>query len=78
MSKHAPKNREEAFVYQFEDDVKLLFSMSQIGVKEFQQELEKLKGHIVSYEQMAGKKPLCSCGRELQVTYFCNICDNDE
>lgn len=60
MSKQAPKNREEAFCYQLEDDVKLLFSLSQLihrkdsfnERKPFYDALEQLKTHIKSLEEL--------------------------
>mgnify|MGYP006316393667 CR=1 FL=1 len=50
MSRFDPKNREEAYVYQFEDDVSILRSMCALGNKEgFEQRLELLRAHIVAY-----------------------------
>lgn len=63
MSRLEPKNREEAFTYQFEDDVKLLYSLSQLirrkdnfeERKPYYDALEILKGHIQSLEQLKYK-----------------------
>jgi hypothetical protein len=57
--KHNPKNKEEAYCHQFEHDLKLCFSMSQMihrkddyeSKKRFQDALSILKTHISSYEQ---------------------------
>lgn len=61
MNRHTPKNREEAFAHQFEDDVKQLLGFSQLidehgnNKKSFKETLEKLKIHIKSYEEMEAK-----------------------
>lgn len=60
MSRLEPKNREEAFAHQFKDDVKLLFSLSQLinrvdsyeERKPFYDALETLKIHIKTLEQL--------------------------
>ena len=60
MNKHEPKNREEAFTYQFEDDIKVLRTLSQLihrkdsfeQRKPFYDALETLKAHIQSLEQL--------------------------
>ena len=49
MSRLDPKNREEAFTYQFEDDVKMLKVASLSGEKEFEQVLKRLEVHIGAY-----------------------------
>lgn len=50
MSKFNPANKEEAFVYQFEDIVKCMESASIISKIDFQYELNLLKGQIQTYE----------------------------
>lgn len=56
MSKYEPKNREEAFTYQWERDVQLLQALAVIqkgnNNKEFLMALETLKLHINSYEEL--------------------------
>lgn len=51
MSKLEPKNAEEAFTYQFEDDVKTLRACS-FSKKDFLKQLEVLKIHIATYEKL--------------------------
>jgi hypothetical protein len=59
VSKHNPKNKEEAFCHQIEDDLKLCFSMAQMihrkddyeKKKEFQKALDIVKMRIATYEQ---------------------------
>jgi len=51
MSRIEPKNRMEAFCYQFEDDVKLLKALALVGRDAaFWQSLNTLKAHIKAYE----------------------------
>ena len=49
MSRLDPKNREEAFTYQFEDDIKVLRCAATQGATEFEQALSTLEIHIVAY-----------------------------
>lgn len=49
MSKLEPKTREEAFVHQFEDDVKKLKSLSILNKEAFKQNLATLQAHIDAY-----------------------------
>ena len=49
MSRLDPKNREEAYSYQFEDDVKVLKTMSKTSPHEFKKALDVLRTHIVTY-----------------------------
>lgn len=49
MSRFEPKNREEAFTYQFEDDVKMLRAIAFEGEKKFEHALSTLEGHILAY-----------------------------
>lgn len=51
MSRLSPKNREEAFTYQFEDDVKVLLATSH-NVESFKKSLATLKIHIKTYESI--------------------------
>jgi len=53
MSKLVPKNREEAFAYQFQGDVKMLLALSKFRKKEFKRRLDLLKIHISTYEKMS-------------------------
>lgn len=50
MSRLDPKNREEAFSYQLEDDVKMLKVASLSGEKEFEQALQRLETTINAYK----------------------------
>jgi hypothetical protein len=52
MSKHLPKTREQAFAYQFEDDVKILHSMSLISKEGFKKHLAILQAHIDAYNNL--------------------------
>ena len=53
MSKQLPDTREEAFAYQFEDDVKILHSMAAIKSKEsFRKHLAVLQAHIDAYNNL--------------------------
>jgi hypothetical protein len=52
MSKQLPKTREEAFAYQFEDDVKILHSMSIISREGFKKHLAILQAHIDAYNNL--------------------------
>lgn len=52
MSKQLPKNREDAFAYQFEDDVKMLHSMALISKEGFRKHLAVLQAHIDAYNNL--------------------------
>jgi len=52
MSKIDPKTREQAFAYQFEDDVKKLKSISLLNKEAFKQNLATLQAHIDSYYRL--------------------------
>jgi hypothetical protein len=49
MSKHLPNSREEAFAYQFEDDVKKLQSLALLDKESFKKHILVLQAHIDSY-----------------------------
>lgn len=49
MSKQLPNTREEAFAYQFEDDVKMLKSVSLLDKRSFEKHLIILQAHIDAY-----------------------------
>ena len=49
MSRIDPKNREEAFMYQFEDDMKILSSSSKRGEEAFEKAIDILESHIKAY-----------------------------
>ena len=49
MSKQLPNNREEAFVYQFEDDIKMLKSLCNLSKDGFKKHLSILQAHIDAY-----------------------------
>ena len=52
MSKHNPRNREEAFAYQMEDIVKLMKSLGELNaITDFKAQLKILKDNIEIYEQ---------------------------
>jgi hypothetical protein len=51
-----PRNREQAFSYQFEDDVRVLKALSLIGEKEFKKGLQTLRDHMNAYENISKKK----------------------
>jgi len=56
MNKMNPKNKEIAFSYQFEDTVRLLKSLANLGQTEaFKQMLQTLKMHINTYENQRGE-----------------------
>lgn len=55
MSKLNPKNKEEAYAHQFEDDVKFLLSASLLSKEDYKGALERLKTHIASYEEETAK-----------------------
>ena len=56
MSKLEPKNKEEAFSYQFEDTVRLLKSLAALDqTVAFRQILQTLKQYIKVYERQTGK-----------------------
>ena len=59
MSRLNPKNREEAFTYQFEDDVKVLRACAHNSEDAFNRALTTLETHIKSYR----KKPKNKNGR---------------
>lgn len=53
MSKLEPKNREEAFVYQLEDDIKLLYSLSMINdVVSYENQLKVIETRISTYRHI--------------------------
>jgi len=52
MSKFDPKTREQAFAYQFEDDVKKLKSLSLLNKEAFKQKLSTLQAHIDAYHKL--------------------------
>ena len=53
MSRLDPKTTEEAFVYQFEDEVKVLKALSRLGKPEsFEARLRSLENFIKSYRQV--------------------------
>ena len=49
MSKLLPNTREEAFAYQFEDDIKILHSMALLSKESFKKHLVVLQAHIDAY-----------------------------
>lgn len=49
MSRFDPKTREEAFAYQFEDDVKIIFSLGLLSKEAFKKHLSILQAHIDAY-----------------------------
>lgn len=56
MSRIDPKNREEAFTYQFQDDVKMLKVASLHGEKEFEQVLQRIEATIGAYRNKRLRK----------------------
>lgn len=52
MSRQLPKTREEAFAYQFEDDVKILYLMSS-SKEDFKKHLAVLQARIDAYNKMS-------------------------
>jgi GTPase involved in cell partitioning and DNA repair len=56
MSKLDPKTREQAFAYQFEDDVKMLHSMSLLSKDGFKKHLAILQAHIDAYNDASLQK----------------------
>ena len=56
MNKSNPKTKEQAFAYQFQDDIKLLKSLAMLDRPfEFSQHLQVLKMNIQTYENQTGK-----------------------
>lgn len=49
MSRLDPKNREQAFAYQFEDDVRVLHNISLAEPDKFEKGLSTLEAHIAAY-----------------------------
>jgi hypothetical protein len=49
MSRQLPNTREEAFAYQFEDDVKILHSLARLSKESFKKHLAVLQAHIDAY-----------------------------
>lgn len=58
MSRLEPKNTEEAFTYQFEDDVKVLRACSHNNTESFMKQLRILKIHIQTCEKQLNKNYL--------------------
>ena len=56
MSKLLPNTREEAFAYQFEYDVKILYSMSILSKEGFKKHLAVLQAHIDAYNNLELQK----------------------
>lgn len=56
MSKQLPNTREEAFAYQFEDDVKMLRSLSLLDKDAFKKYLVVLQAHIDAYNNIKLQK----------------------
>lgn len=52
MSRLEPRNREEAFTYQFEDDVRVLRCLSMQDEEAFQKGLATLETHIAAYRSI--------------------------
>lgn len=52
LNKLEPKNKEMAFYFQFEDDLKLLKSGALLDSKTvFEHGLQRLEAHIISYRE---------------------------
>jgi hypothetical protein len=56
MSKQLPNTREEAFAYQFEDDVKMLHSLAILNKEGFKKHLAILQAHIDAYNNVELQK----------------------
>ena len=53
MSKLEPRNREEAFGYQMQDDVKLLISLGALNDKEsYRKQLKTIELRIATYREL--------------------------
>ncbi len=73
MSKFSPKSREEAFAYQFEDDVKILHSMAATNSTEsFKKHLAILQAHIDAYNSLSLQKTCKKTTNEKQAAVKCN------
>jgi hypothetical protein len=57
MSRELPKSRAEAFSYQFEDDVKMLKSLSVLDNNTFDIYLNVLQSHIDLYKSAPSIQP---------------------
>ena len=54
MSKLEPRNREEAFGYQMQDDVKLLISLGALNDKaSYRKQLKVLEMRIATYRELS-------------------------
>ena len=49
MSRLEPINREDAFTYQFEEDVRVLKCLARQGEADFEKGLQTLEAHISAY-----------------------------
>lgn len=56
MSKYEPINREDAFAYQFEDDVKVLKQLALVNEDTFEKGLKTLEAHIAAYRNKTLKR----------------------
>lgn len=63
MSRIDPVNREQAFAYQFEDDVKVLHSMAVLDREAFRKHLAVMQAHIDAYNNMELQEQ-CDAARE--------------
>ena len=52
MSRQLPNSREEAFAYQFEEDVKLLLPMGLLSKEGFKKQLGLLQARIDAYNNL--------------------------
>jgi hypothetical protein len=67
MSKQLPNTREEAFAYQFEDDVKILHSMAVLNKEGFRKHLAVLQAHIDAYNNEELQKACDEAERKHQI-----------
>ncbi len=56
MSKSEPRNREEAFAFQIEDDVRVLRACAINSKESFVKALDRIKKRISVYEEIAKTK----------------------
>lgn len=67
MSKQLPSTREEAFAYQFEDDVKILHSMALSSKEGFKRYLAVLQAHIDAYNNSELQKSCEEAERKYKI-----------
>lgn len=68
MSRQFPSSREEAFAFQFEDDVKIIKSMSVLSKEAFVKQLSVLQAHIRAYNNKNLQKQCAIAEKESEIS----------